>query len=179
MTIGGVEALGAEVDLAPALVREAARSLTSLGPAPRELAGTTRERFNDVAYSMWQLMEPTTPPDDRWGPSEVLGVIFFSLITAGVLPMVFLSIASSRRRRLRRFFTQGTPALAEIIDFRPEDVAFEVKLTRVRYEFTADGQVRRGSDLTLPVVADRWRAGDRIEILYLSKNYDSVIATNH
>ena len=179
MTIGGVEALGAEVDLAPALVREAARSLTSLGPAPRELVGTTRERFNDVAYSMWQLMEPTTPPDDRWGPSEVLGVIFFSLITAGVLPIVFLSIASSRRRRLRRFFTQGTPALAEIIDFRPEDVAFEVKLTRVRYEFTADGQVRRGSDLTLPVVADRWRAGDQIEILYLSKNYDSVIATNH
>ena len=179
MTIGGVEALGAEVDLAPALVREAARSLTSLGPAPRALAGTTRERFNDVAYSMWQLMEPTTPPDDRWGFSEVVGVIFFSLITAGVLPIVFLSIASSRRRRLRRFFTQGTPALAEIIDFRPEDVAFEVKLTRVRYEFTADGQVRRGSDLTLPVVADRWRAGDRIEILYLSKNYDSVIATNH
>jgi serine/threonine protein kinase len=178
MTIGGVEALGAEVNLAPALVREAARSLTSLGPAPRELAGTTRERFNDVAYSMWQLMEPTTPPGERWGFTEVVGVIFFSLVTVGILPMVFLSIASSRRRRLRRFFQHGTPALAEIIDFRPEDVGFEVKLTRVRYEFTADGQLRRGSDLTLPVIADRWRVGDRIEILYLpARSYDSMIAT--
>jgi serine/threonine-protein kinase len=177
MTIGAVEALGAEVSLAPALVRQAARSLTSLGPAPRELVGPTRERFREVAYSMWQLMDPTTPPDERWGFTDVLGVMFFSLITAGILPMVFLGIASSRRRRLRRFFRNGTPAQAEIVDFRPEDVGFEVKLTRVRYEFTADGQVRRGSDLTLPVIADRWRAGDRIEILYMGKNYDSVIAS--
>lgn len=179
MTLGGVEALGAEVNLAPALVREAARSLTSLGPAPRELAGATRERFTDVAYSMWQLMDPNTPPEEGWGFSDLLGVIFFSVITAGILPMVFLSLASSRRRRLRRFFKQGTPAVAEIIDFRPEEVGFDVKLTRVRYEFSADGQVWRGSDLTLPVIADRWRAGDRIEILYMGRNYDSVIATNH
>jgi hypothetical protein len=179
MTIGGVEALGAEVNLAPALVREAARSLAGLGPAPRELVGTTRERFSEVAYSMWQLMDPTTPPDERWGFTDRLGVVFFSVITAGILPMVFLGIASSRRRRLRRFFQQGTPALAEIIDFRPEGVGFEVKLTRVRYEFTADGQIRRGSDLTLPVIADRWRAGDRIEILYMGRNYDSVIATRY
>lgn len=178
MTMGGVEALGAEVDLAPALVREAAASLTSLGPAPRELRGETKTRFREVAYSMWQLMDPTTPPDEGWGFTDVLGVLFFSLVTAGILPMVFLSIASSRRRRLRRFFTQGTPALAEIIDFRPEDVGFEVKLTRVRYEFTADGEIRRGSDLTLPVIADRWRPGDRLEVLYLGRNYDSVIATS-
>ena len=180
MTIGGIEALGAEVNLAPALVREAARSLASLGPAPRELSGATRTRFREVAYSMWQLMDPTTPPDDNWGFGDLLGVIFFSFITAGILPMVFLSLASSRRRRLRRFFKLGTPALAEIIDFRPEDVGFEVKLTRVRYEFAADGQTWRGSDLTLAVIADRWRVGDRIEILYLpARDHDSMIATRH
>ena len=178
MTIGGVEALGAEVDLAPALVRDAARSLTTLGPAPRELAGTTRERFREVAYSMWQLMDPTTPPDESWGFGDLLGVMFFSVVTAGILPLVFLTLASSRRRRLRRFFKHGTPALAEIIDFRPEDVGFEVKLTRVRYEFMADGQQQRGSDLTLPVIADRWRVGDRIEILYMGRNFDSMIATS-
>jgi hypothetical protein len=178
LTIGGVEALAAEVDLAPTLVREAARSLTTLSPAPRELVGTTRERFREVAYSMWQLMDPTTPPDERWGVGDLLGVIFFSVVTAGILPLVFLTLAGSRRRRLRRFFKRGTPALAEIMDFRPEDVGFEVKLTRVRYEFMAAGQAWRGSDLTLPVIADRWRAGDRIEILYMGRNYDSMIATS-
>jgi hypothetical protein len=77
-----------------------------------------------------------------------------------------------------KFFRLGIPALAAVVDFRPEDVGFEVKLTRVRYEFVADGQTWRGSDLTLPVIADRWRAGDRIEILYLpGRNYDSMIAT--
>jgi hypothetical protein len=91
---------------------------------------------------------------------------------------VFFSLSQSRKRRLRRFFKLGTPAVAEVVDFRPEDVGFGVKLTRVRYEFTADGQKWRGSDLTLPVIADRWRAGDRIEILYMGRNYDSMIATN-
>jgi len=179
MTIGGIEALGAEVDLAPSLVREAARSLASLGPAPRELAGTARTRFREVAYSTWQLMDPTTPPDEGWGFGDLLGVIFFSVVTAGILPMVFFSLSQSRKRRLRKFFRLGSPALAEVVDFRPEDVGFEVKLTRVRYEFVADGQTWRGSDVTLPVIADRWRAGDRIEILYLpGRNYDSMIATN-
>jgi serine/threonine protein kinase len=179
MTLGGIEALGAEVDLAPALVREAARSLTSLGPAPRELEGTTRARFEEVAYSAWQLMDPTNPPDEGWGFTDVAGMIFFSVVTVGILPLVFVSIAQQRKRRLRRLFRFGTPALAEILDFRKEDVGFHVTLMRVRYEFVADGQTWRGSDLTLPVIADRWRAGERIEILYLpGRNYDSMIATN-
>jgi hypothetical protein len=178
MTIGGIEALGAEVDLAPSLVREAARSLATLGPAPRALEGTARTRFREVAYSTWQLMDPTTPPEEGWGFGDLLGVIFFSIVTAGILPMVFFSLSQSRKRRLGKFFRLGIPAPAEIVDFRPEDVGFEVKLTRVRYEFVADGQTRRGSDLTLPVIADRWRPGDRIEILYLAgRNYDSMIAS--
>ena len=179
LTIGGVEALGAEIDLAPALVREAAQSLTTLGPAPRELVGATLTRFKEVAYSPWQWMDPTSSPDERWDFTDLLGIVFFSVITAGILPLVFFSIARSRKRRLRRLFEFGTPALAEIIDFRPEDVGFHVRVTRVRYEFMADGQRRRGSDLTLPVIADRWRIGERIEILYLpARNYDSMIATS-
>ncbi|MGH7675438.1 MAG: hypothetical protein ACREMV_09210, partial [Gemmatimonadales bacterium] len=81
-------------------------------------------------------------------------------------------------RRLRAFFRDGLPATAGIVDFKDEDVAFGAKLTRVRYEFDAGGQAQRGSDLTLPVIADRWRAGDRIEILYRpDRNYDSVIVS--
>lgn len=49
-------------------------------------------------------------------------------------------------------------------------------MVRVRYEFEADGQIRRDSDVTLPVVADRWRIGDTVEVLYLpDREYDSVI----
>lgn len=174
LTIGGIEALAGEVGIAPALVRAAA--LTELGPAPRELTGIARERFDRVAYSPWQMMEPNMPPDERWGVGDLLAVIFFSVVTAGILPLVFIGHAGTRRRRLRAFFRDGLSATAEVVDFREESLGFDVKISRVRYEFVADGRIQRGSDQVLPVIADRWRAGDRIEILYLpQRNYDSVI----
>ena len=147
-----------------------------LDPAPRSLAGPAAERYQALAYSTWDLMEPTQPLDERWGLMDVLQVVFFSTLTGGVLPLVFFGISRSRKRRLRRFFREGVSGTAEIVDFRLEDVAFGVKFTRVRYEFQADGRAHRGSDVVLPVIADRWREGEHIEILYVpERNYDSVI----
>ncbi len=180
MTIGGIEALAGEVGIAPEIVRQAAHSLSELGPSPRELTGLVAKRFREVAYSPWRLMDPTSPPDEPYGVTDLLGLVFFSILTAGILPMVFIVLSRARKRRLRTFFREGVPAMAEIVDFRPEDVGFDVKLTRVRYEFQGGSRRQRGSDLTLPVVADRWRVGDRIEILFLpERNYDSVIVTGY
>ena len=59
-----------------------------------------------------------------------------------------------------------------------EWVAFDVSLTRVRYEFEADGHVRRNSDLVLPWVSSRWDIGTAIQVLYLpDEAYDSVIVS--
>ena len=45
-----------------------------------------------------------------------------------------------------------------------------------RNEFEVDGQLRRDSDLVLPIIAGRWRQGDQIEVLYMGgQEYDSVI----
>jgi len=159
-----------------ALVPAATVLPLALDPAPRPLAGPAAERFTALAHSMWQLMEPTQLPDEHWGVMDWFQIVFFSTVTVGVLPLVFFGIARSRRRRLRRFFRDGVPGTAEIMDFRPEDVAFGVKFTRVRYEFQVDGRTHRGSDVVLPVIADRWRAGEHVEVLYLpERSYDSVI----
>jgi hypothetical protein len=161
-----------------ALVPAGAGGSLALEPAPRKLSGLAAERYRQVAHSMWQLMEPTQAPDDGWSLVDVLGVVFFSTITAGVLPIVFFSVSQARKRRLRRFFRDGTLGVAEVVDFRLEDLAFGVKLSRVRYEFQADGRTHRGSDAVLPFIADRWREGDRIEVLYIpERNYDSVIVS--
>lgn len=121
-------------------------------------------------------MDPTTHPADRWGVTDVLSLALFSVLTAGVLPLVFMGIARARRRRLRMFFRDGVAGTARIVDFRAEEVGFGVKHTRVRYEFEAAGRTQRGSDLMLPVIADRWREGESIEILYLpERDHDSVI----
>jgi hypothetical protein len=157
------------------------RATLALDQAPRELTGAAAERFELLAHSPWQLMDPTHPTareDNDWGWFDITTLVFFSVLTAGVLPLVFIGIARNRRRRLRKFFRDGHPAEARVVDFKEEELAFDVKLTRVRYEFTADGALRRGSDLVLPPIADRWRAGDRIEVLYLpERGYDSVIVS--
>ena len=57
-----------------------------------------------------------------------------------------------------------------------ERLPFDEKITRVWYQFEADGGVRRDSDTVLPSVASKWQAGDRIPILYMpQRDYDSVI----
>jgi len=167
MTLGGVVALAGEVGIAPEAVQAAARHL----PA----------RFRAVAYSPWQLMDSQTPAEEGgWTLFDVLSFVFFSIITAGVLPLVFIGLSRQRKRRLKPFFQHGEPALADIVDFREEEIGFGSKLTRVRYEFEAGGRTQRGSDLVLPYIADRWRAGERIEVLYLAeRNYDSVIVGGH
>jgi hypothetical protein len=162
--------------VAPARGGRRDATLPTLPPAPRAIQGATREQFKRVAHSMWDLMEPTKKTGDRYGVLDVLVYAFFSVVTAGILPATFFAMANSRRRRLRRFFRDGEPALAEILAMEPEDVGFSVKLTRVRYEFVADGGVRRDSDLTLPSISDRWRVGEQIQVLYRAdEDYDSVI----
>lgn len=49
-------------------------------------------------------------------------------------------------------------------------------MTRVRYEFEADGRVRRDVDSVLPSIAARWDPGDSIHILYRAdRDYESMI----
>jgi serine/threonine protein kinase len=153
-----------------------AAPLMALGPVPRELTGDTAALHKRLAHSMWQLMAPTEKPGVRWGVTDVLLVAFFSLITAGVLPAVFWGHARSRNRRLRDFVTHGLSATARVLGSAPEDLGFDAKLARVRYEFEADGRKFRDSDTVLPWLAERWDPGTTIQVLYRpDRDYDSVI----
>jgi hypothetical protein len=166
--------LGTGAALAPAPTALA----LALGPAPRELTGEAAARWAALAHSPWQLMDPTERSAGRWDLFDVASLVFFSVLTAGVLPLVFIGVARARKRRLRTFFREGLPAVAAVLDFKQEEIAFGAKLTRVRYEFAAGGGTQRGSDLVLPWVADRWQAGDPVEVLYLpERDYDSVIVS--
>jgi hypothetical protein len=163
-TIGATTALTKAVSIPPLL-----------GAAPRRIEGETEELLNRAAPSMWEMMDSTNKAE-RWGALELLTVAFFSVVTVGVLPLVFASMARTRRQRVRRFLESGAPAVAEIVGIRLESTAFDVKIARVSYQFEADGQVRRDVDQVLPVIADRWREGDLVQVLYLpEREYDSVI----
>ena len=77
---------------------------------------------------------------------------------------------------MKRFFRDGTPGVATVLKTEAQNTAFDEKMTRVTYEFEADGALHRDTDIVLPVIGSRWQAGDRVPILYIAgRSYDSVI----
>ena len=150
--------------------------LAELGPTPRAMTGELATLHKAVSYSPWQLMSTATRGRPDFTLVDVLLFGFFSLITAGILPAIFVSLYLSRKRRYKPFLIHGLPTVARVLDKQDEKTAFDEKLTRVRYEFEADGQRHRGSDQVLPAIAERWDPGDAIQVLYRpDQDYDSVI----
>lgn len=146
-----------------------------LSPVPRALTGQTAKLWKRVTCSPWQLMNSTARAESV-GVVDALLLGVFSLVTIGILPAVFISYHVSRRKRYKPFMTHGLPATGYVLDMQEVKMGFEEKLSRVRYEFEADGRRHRGADQVLPVVAQLWDRGDTIEILYLpDRGYDSVI----
>ena len=77
---------------------------------------------------------------------------------------------------MRRFIRDGVLAEATVTEIGQEPTAFGEKVSRVSYEFHADGALRRDSDRVLPAFANRWRPGDRVHVLYIPDlDYESVI----
>jgi hypothetical protein len=170
---GAAEAKG--VAVAP---YSAAVSPVVLEPVPRRLEGETRALLRKLAYSPGTLMEPREKPGAGWNVADVFLVALGSIFTAGVLPAVFWSHYLSRKKRLKRFLVHGLPATAQVLGMEPEDIGFGAKLSRVRYEFEADGRRFRDFDLVLPPIAERWDPGTLIQVLYLpDRDYDSVIVS--
>jgi serine/threonine protein kinase len=150
----------------------------ALGPVPRAIEGDIAELLEHLAPSALELMDASRKPSDDVGFMDWATLVLTSTITLGSLPLTFMFIARQRRRRLRRFLRDGIPATAEIIRLLEEPMAFEVKMAKVFYEFHADGEAHRDADRIMPVVANRWRVGDNIQILYLpDQRYDSLIVS--
>ena len=149
--------------------------VASLPAAPRALEGETRQLMKASSPGALRLMYSSEKGGD-WGWSDLASVVFFSVLTAGIMPIIFWNIASTKRRRMRRFFRDGVPAVAEVTKMEPQEMAFDEKLVRVSFQFTVDGRLYRDSDTVLPVVSDRWQPGDQIPILYLpERDCDAVI----
>lgn len=148
----------------------------SLPAAPRELTGETKRLMKAASPSAFRMMNASEKSSYEWSVVDVLTIVFLSAITAGLLPIIFGSMARARRRLLKRFFREGLPGSAEVLRIESENTAFGEKLARVNYQFEVDGHLRRDSDMVLPAIAHRWQPGDRIPILYLPTGAnDSVI----
>jgi hypothetical protein len=149
-----------------------------LGPVPRQIDGETAALLRKLTYSQWQLMTGNRDPDWRPGAGDMAIIAFFSIITVGILPLVTWNYARTRKRQLEEFLVDGIPAVARILDMEKESTDFDLKMMRVRYEFEADGAVRRDVHSVLMAIAERWDPGDSIHIVYLPhRDYASAIVS--
>jgi hypothetical protein len=143
---------------------------------PRDMRGAAGKLLDEVAPTAMQLMDGSAKKGDKVGVADWALLTFFSVLTLGILPITFVAVARSRRRRLGRFVRDGVPGSATIIHKETEKSPFDSLITKVSYEFTVEGEVYRDVDKIRPAIADRWLVGDVIQILYLPEfNYDSVI----
>jgi serine/threonine protein kinase len=148
-------------------------------PSPRKIKGPTKKLLKELAPSMWDYMEGSQKRQKGKGILDLVMFVFFSTLTLGTLPLLFYGASRSRRRRLKPFLREGVPGVAQVLNIRLEDLGFGTKIAQVSYEFEADGMLHRDVDQALPVVSDRWRTGDTVEILYLpAEDYDSVIVSS-
>jgi serine/threonine protein kinase len=147
-----------------------------LEPGPRPMNRECKKLLKDFAPTTLELMDGSAKPTEEPGLFEYASLVFFSVLTAGILPITFFGLARARKRRLRRFLRDGYPTLAEILSIQVEKAPFDSTISRVAYQFEADGALRRDTDQVLPVIAGRWQPGDRVPALYLPEfNYDSVL----
>ena len=105
-------------------------------------------------------------------------LIFFSILTAGVLPVTYIAMSGSRKRRVKRFLENGVPAVARIEKIATHKAPFDVPMAKVWFVFDADGWSHRFSDIVMPERADRWREGDEVQVLYDPKRqYAAIIVS--
>ncbi len=151
--------------------------LPDLGPAPRVIEGRVREAYDRVAQSAWRFWD-TEAPHDGPTPLGVFRAVGIGAVTLGILPLIAFQKATHRRRELRRFFREGTPAEATILGIQMASNAAEQRVARVTYEFVADGRLHRAADTMLPSAEVRLRPGEAIHVLHLgAPDYESVIIT--
>jgi hypothetical protein len=179
--LGGVgaaalTALPAASRSAPTIPATAARLAPLVAPAPRTFDAPMKELLRAVVYSPGRILASTEKRGASPSVADVFLLGLFSVLTAGVLPAVVWSMYRSRKKIIKRFLLTGQLTVGRVLDMADEKAPFDIKLTRVRYEFEADGQTHRDSDLVLPIIAMRWDRGTPIQVMYQAGgDYDSVI----
>ena len=99
----------------------------------------------------------------------MLGLL--SIVSAGIIPLVFWMLARTQRQKLRHYFTHGTLTTAVI-----EHIDQESGMVHYAYDY---GGVRRGMDTIAPTIARDWDVGMLIQVLHIPGDDGLNIVASH
>jgi serine/threonine protein kinase len=160
----------------PTTAGRRALAIIDLPPTPRTIDGTLTSLLKRLAPAGWRSMYASRSPD----APVTLGVLLFvgmtAVLTMGILPVTFYWRAWNRRQRVERFLRDGLSATAQIITMQDAKDDMGIKVCRIRYQWSTDGVLHRGSDEVLATRSGRWLAGDDVQILDLpNEDFDSLV----
>jgi hypothetical protein len=141
---------------------------------PRQIRGELRTLLDAATPRMHSILDS----EARGKPTlfDRAAMVFFGVLTFGILPMAFYAHSRTRRRRFAHFLTHGLEAHGEIRAMETETTSMGTKVAKVSYDFMVDGEMYRNADRIPANIAERWATGDRIRVLYIpEENYDSII----
>ena len=134
-----------------------------LGPAPRDPAGPHR-----AVYDL--LTDPFNP---FRGASPVgvvgrkIGLGLLSLVTFGVLPIIYFTQRKKRRKQYDVVFREGKRGRGTLVAIASN--VFEEHAT-LTYEFMAAGVSCRGFITYAPAMSKFLAVGDRVSVLYMEQD---------
>jgi len=134
-----------------------------VGPAPRDPQGPHR-----AAYEL--LTDPNHPFRGASGMGRVgrtIAVGLLSLVTFGILPIVYFTQRSKRRKQYDAVFREGKRVRGTLVAIASS--AFEEHAT-LTYEFVADGVKCRGFITYAAAMSKFLAVGDRVSVLYMSQD---------
>lgn len=134
-----------------------------VGPAPRDPQGPHR-----AAYEL--LTDPYDPFRGTSGMGRVglrVGLGLVSLVTFGILPIVYFTQRSKRRKQYDAVFREGKRVRGTLVAIASS--AFEEHAT-LTYEFVADGVKCRGFITYAAAMSKFLAVGDRVSVLYVSQD---------
>jgi serine/threonine protein kinase len=143
---------------------------------PRPIDGQTQKLFESLSPRVLSLLRSDLKPSDRLSGADMLAIGFFSLISMGIIPLIWVGNSRARKRRLRHFLRNGIEVIGEVRGIETETNSLGEKLGKVTYEFTANGDVHRDADRVPASIAQRWAPGHGIRLLYIpEEEFDSII----
>jgi hypothetical protein len=147
-----------------------------LAAAPRVIDTQLKPLADRLSPGPLTMMYAGEDREDASSVFDWVSLAFFSVITVGVLPITYVAMAGSRHRRVLHFLKHGQPAVARIDKISTHKAPFDVPMAKVRFEFEADGRMRRAADVIMPERAERWRDGEDIQVLYdPDRDYSAII----
>lgn len=145
--------------------RPVKRVVSSDGPQFVDMGSPPRDPKGEYADVYHNLMHPVFPTTRLHSPATrtliAVGYGLWSVVSLGIVPLVYLSKVRDRKRRYTDLFCRGEFTEGWLVSIRGADI-----LSGFLFEFEAESTTYRGFTEYATAMRRYWSEGDAVAVLY-------------